>query len=157
LGEAGRADDRRLPTWGRRLGVVTVAVVTFLLPHAFPDARPIRILFDWPSILLTWLVLGGLLASWRLLSVRLRRSYPTSPPVSTSAYVVLTLLILPWLGIIAVDEYYRMTQIPDAPFLHFFLAVFGGKRHLLTWPAFFFALFWLGRYLLRKLEQRQHH
>lgn len=65
---------------------------------------------------------------------RFRRMLPRSPTISRDAYVPLLVYMLWMVGNVVFTELVSPTPPPDSIVLRLYLAVFGYKRWLVTWP-----------------------
>lgn len=65
---------------------------------------------------------------------RFRRMLPRSPTISREAYLPLVVYMLWMVGNVVFTELVSPTPPPDSTVLRLYLAVFGYKRWLVTWP-----------------------
>jgi hypothetical protein len=78
---------------------------------------------------------------------------PLSPNVSREAYVPLAVFLLWMIGNIVITELVSPTAPSDSIVLRLYLAVFGYKRWLITWPIMGLAI-WAIDTLFRRLLVR---
>lgn len=115
----------------------------------FPGQRAIEVFLSGYRFFVTWGVILILCALWTLGRQYLRSQYPQSPPVPKGTYAILVPMLLVWLVMIYIDEHYRVGSVPDSPVLQLYLALFGHRRHIVTWPLTYFLLYRLLSYLFR--------
>lgn len=119
----------------RRWGwLVALVAITFFLPDLYPDSRPLNVFFRGKGFFITWGVILGVWGLCKVVRRYLRARYPHSPPVSKSTFFGVALMVVLFLVMVYVDEYYRVHPVSDNFLLRVYLFLFGSKRFLVTLP-----------------------